>query len=323
MPRGDPFTALCQQAIAPARLVVADMHIHSTASDGDWPPSRVVAMAYHARLRAFTLTDHDTTAGWAEVWHTLQTNNFSKLHFVPGVELSTVWRGREYHLLGFFQDEPSDALQAELMAMQAQRWQRFEDALTNCSVVWNDAVRAYRLQLEQHCSSVGRRHVLQCIIKQQLAATIQEAWGRFVAPAAGQAAPKRLMPLDEAIELFHAEGTLAVLAHPPKELEYEDFHALRMLHLDGWEVQFPSAPAPRRALLSTYAKALGAVTLGGSDFHGPGQAAREIGGTGLTAAELATVTAMHPGHFAAAVPIARSSALPAAGTISASMVPNG
>ena len=63
MPRGDPFTALCRQAASLARRVVADLHLHTTASDGDFTPSQVVAFARAAKLDAIAVTDHDTFAG--------------------------------------------------------------------------------------------------------------------------------------------------------------------------------------------------------------------------------------------------------------------
>ena len=63
MPKGSPFTALCRRAADLARPVAADLHVHTTASDGDYTPSQVVALAKAARLSAVAVTDHDTLAG--------------------------------------------------------------------------------------------------------------------------------------------------------------------------------------------------------------------------------------------------------------------
>ena len=65
MPRGDPFTQFCQRISEADRTVAADLHLHSTASDGDFTPSQVVAYAAGAKLKAIALTDHDTCAGLA------------------------------------------------------------------------------------------------------------------------------------------------------------------------------------------------------------------------------------------------------------------
>ncbi len=286
MPRGSPFTALCQQINPYAQRVVADLHLHSTASDGDWTPSQVVQAARLARLNYFTLSDHDTTAGWAEVRAALAALTASSLQFIPAIELSTVWQDREYHLLAFFTQEPDATLQHELRAMQQQRQQRFADYLQNANVQWNSLVTAYRQQLEATCSSVGRRHVTLCIMKQGLAETYQQAWQQYVAPLGEQVAPKRLMPLADAIEMLHSQRAFTSLAHPPRELTYEDFQSLRAMHLDGWEMHFPAALNSRRIELRQWAKQLGAIATGGSDFHSPGQPLREIGGTGLSATDV-------------------------------------
>ena len=63
MPRGSPFTALCQQTARGGRTVVADLHTHTTASDGDFRPAEVVAHARRRNLLAVAVTDHDTLAG--------------------------------------------------------------------------------------------------------------------------------------------------------------------------------------------------------------------------------------------------------------------
>src|SRR6476660_7365413 len=101
MPRGDPFTALCRQAAELARRVVADLHLHTTASDGDFTPSQVVAFARQARLDAIAITDHDTLAGVGEAQEAA-----GGLRVIPGVELTAEWDGNEVHVLGLLVSSP-------------------------------------------------------------------------------------------------------------------------------------------------------------------------------------------------------------------------
>ena len=98
MPRRQPFTYLCQQAARLSRPTVVDLHVHTTASDGDFTPDQVVAFAKLAGISAVAITDHDTTAGLAEV----TTTESPGVIVVPGVEVSTVSGGIEYHVLGYF-----------------------------------------------------------------------------------------------------------------------------------------------------------------------------------------------------------------------------
>lgn len=106
MPKGDPFTALCRQTAALSRRVAADLHLHTTASDGDFTPSQVVAFARAAKLEAIAVTDHDTFAG---VGSALEAAAGSGLTVIPGVEVTAEWDGNEVHVLGMFLRSPSPA----------------------------------------------------------------------------------------------------------------------------------------------------------------------------------------------------------------------
>ena len=74
-----------------------DLHVHSTASDGTLTPSQLVSLAEEKKLKAFALTDHDTTAGLEEA---LLAAKNSSVEVIPGIELSTTWLGRDVHIVG-------------------------------------------------------------------------------------------------------------------------------------------------------------------------------------------------------------------------------
>ena len=74
-----------------------DLHVHSTASDGTLTPSQLVSLAEEKNLKAFALTDHDTTAGLQEA---LEASESSSVKVIPGIELSTTWLGRDVHIVG-------------------------------------------------------------------------------------------------------------------------------------------------------------------------------------------------------------------------------
>src|SRR5271155_147552 len=97
MPKHSPFTALCGQLAKLNRPQRADLHIHTTASDGDYSPSQVVALARQAGLLAVAITDHDTLAAVKEAQNAVA----GQIEIVPGVEISTEYAGRELHILGY------------------------------------------------------------------------------------------------------------------------------------------------------------------------------------------------------------------------------
>src|SRR3954470_16148199 len=102
MPRSSPFTQLWSRLAVLNGPRRADLHVHTTASDGEYTPSQVVALARQAGLCAVAITDHDTLAGYAEAREAASGFKHPELEVVPAVEITTEFSGREFHLLGYF-----------------------------------------------------------------------------------------------------------------------------------------------------------------------------------------------------------------------------
>ena len=287
MPRTSAYTLApgrLAQLATPAR---ADLHVHTTASDGEYTPSQVVALARQARLCAVAVTDHDTLAAIEEA----RAAAGEHVEFVPGVEISTAFAGREFHLLGYFVRTDHTALNAALARVCAARRERFRDLVallrTRGLALPEDRVRL----AEEASPSLGRRHVAGLLVACGHAKTRTEAFHRFVNPLVGKVRPKVLVPLAEAIELVHAAGGVASLAHPPADLLDEQFGELRALGLDAVEAAYPWGRNSRTARLRELAARFGFTVSGGSDCHGPDPAHRRVGSYGVTAAELTALRA--------------------------------
>ena len=95
-----------------------DLHVHSSASDGTLTPSQVVALAEEKKLKAFALTDHDTTAGLEEA---LLAAEDTSVEVIPGIELSTTWLGRDVHIVGLDIDYKNYYFQETLSRFQDSR----------------------------------------------------------------------------------------------------------------------------------------------------------------------------------------------------------
>src|ERR1700678_2342415 len=102
MPFRSPFTRLCQLTSSISEQAKADLHVHSTASDGSFSPQEVVLRAREAKLSAVAITDHDTLNGFLKVKAT------KEIEVIAGVEITAEYHDRELHLLGYFVD-PADA----------------------------------------------------------------------------------------------------------------------------------------------------------------------------------------------------------------------
>ncbi len=282
MPRQAPFTWLCGQIAGLARTRVVDLHIHSTASDGEYTPSQVIAQARRAGLSAVAITDHDTLAGWAEARQAVG----GTLSFIPGVEISTDFEQRELHLLGYFLRDDHPGLNAALARLQQSRHERFRDWIGQLA---QSGIRLPedRVQLvERSTSSLGRRHVAKLLVSCGKARSSVEAFRRYVQPLAKQVLPKSLVPIAQAIELVHAAGGITSLAHPPTDWGEREFLCLRELGLDALEAVYPRGRRSPRVPWRLLASQLGLAVTGGSDCHGPGSPQRSIGSYGIHPGEL-------------------------------------
>jgi len=326
MPRGDPFTALCQQTALLSRRVAADLHLHTIASDGSYTPSQVVAFARAAKLDAIAVTDHDTFAG---VGDAVAAAAGSGLRVISGVEITAEWDGNEVHVLGLFArtsppvplspgrggvqaafppDPFADAqqtshvehplcpgrggrgvrsIQDRLNTLCLRRRERFHDFLRLLRDDGHAPDAAHVTAFESATVSLGRRHVATLLVRCGLARSYGEAWGRFVAPLSRRVMPKLMIPVAEAAELVQAAGGVAVIAHPSADFNESDFTGMKTAGLDGIEVKFPAAGVGRTRELAEVASRLGLLTTGGSDCHGPD--GRPVGAIGASAAELRAV----------------------------------
>lgn len=287
MPKRSPFTRLCGTLAALGPLPRADLHTHSTASDGALTPSQVVACARAARLAAVALTDHDTLAGLAEARAAAEGTG---VELVPGVEISTAFAGRELHLLGYFVRPHADLCAALHRLCEARR-ERFRSFVAHFRASGLAVPEDRAALIERGTHSPGRRHVARLLVECGAAGSRHEAFVRFVAPAAARVAPKELLPVDAAVALVRAAGGVASLAHPPADLTDAHFAELAATGLGALETVYPWPRASVGARLRAVAARHGLAVSGGSDSHGAPPADRAVGSTGVTLGELGALRA--------------------------------
>jgi predicted metal-dependent phosphoesterase TrpH len=291
MPKGSPFTALCRQTArgGPRR---ADLHAHTTRSDGAFTPSQLVVLAKEVGLAAVAVTDHDTLAGVAEAVETAAgLRGWFVPEVVPGVEITAEFDGREVHLLGLFVDPANATLDAALAPVRESRRARFRDFVRRLAADGHVIPEHLVAAREAVAPSLGRRHVADLLVAARRAKTRHEAFGRLVAPLGGQVVPKVRVPVAEAIGLVHGAGGLASLAHPPAEFGDDEFGRLKAAGLDALEAEYPWGRNSATARLRDLAARFGLAVTGGSDCHGPDPAHRRVGSCGLSEEEFARLRA--------------------------------
>ena len=245
----------------------ADLHVHSTASDGTDPPAEVMRRAARAGLDVVALTDHDTVAGHAEARAAA-----GPVALLPGMELSCRLDGRSLHMLAYLFDADQPELSAELTRIRDDRVLRARamvDKLAGLGVdVSWEQVAAIAGQ-----AVVGRPHIARAMADSGAIASPREAFTRDWIADGGRAYVGRyaLDPV-RAIDLVRAAGGVTVLAHPRAGRDTwvtnEQITRLAAVGLAGLEVFHPDQSEAERAQLIALAHDLALVPTGGSDDHG-------------------------------------------------------
>jgi 3',5'-nucleoside bisphosphate phosphatase len=247
----------------------ADLHSHSTASDGTCPPAEVMRRARAAGLDVIALTDHDTVAGHEEARQTLPRG----LTLLPGMELSCRLEGHSVHLLGYLFDPAHRELAAELAKIRESRVHRAR------AMVVRLAELGAPVTWEQVCALagdgvVGRPHIARAMVEAGVIESPEQAFGPDWIGAGGRAHVTRYA-LDpaRAISLIRDAGGVAVLAHPrvPERgwtVPDDAIARLAAAGMSGIEVRHPDQDRSKRMELQALADSLGLVASGGSDDHG-------------------------------------------------------
>ena len=248
---------------------LVDLHIHTTASDGTLSPRACVAMARELGLAAMAVTDHDTAAGLPEA---LAAGAELGMPVVPGVELAADWRGRSVHILGLFIDPASPGLRPALDWAVEQRERRNEKIL---AAMAGDGlpIRREELGQERPGAVLGRPHIAAWLMEHGYAASVADAFDRYLGRGKKYYFPRQRMPLTEAVGCIRAAGGVAVMAHPlqygygPAALE-EYLLAGRAAGCGALEAYYSEHSAEQTRQLLATAERLGLAVSGGSDFHG-------------------------------------------------------
>jgi 3',5'-nucleoside bisphosphate phosphatase len=253
----------------------ADLHVHSSASDGTEPPAEVMRRAARAGLDVVALTDHDTVAGHAEARRALAgtlTSLDRSLALLPGMELSCRLDDRSLHLLAYLFDPGHPELAAELGRIRDDRVLRARAMVRRLADLGVD-ISWDQVAAIAGPAVVGRPHIARAMAASGAIASPREAFSLDWIADGGRAYVGRyaLDPV-HAIGLVRAAGGVAVLAHPRAGRDWvvsdEEIGRLAAAGLAGVEVYHPDHPDAERAGLLALAHDLGLVATGGSDDHG-------------------------------------------------------
>jgi hypothetical protein len=242
----------------------ADLHVHTSESDGTLTPGQLVKEAIASGLSAIAIVDHDTVGGIPEA---LEAAKSSGLEVIAGAELTAQYEKQEIHILGYFLDCRNKALLEKLALVQSNRIERVH------KIVKNLEEQGVKINAEDVFDisgkgSVGRMHIAKALVKAGWVATTAEAFRKYI----GDKSPAYVLGFSlspaEAIRLIRDAGGAAVLAHPYMLHNDELISEFAGCGLTGIEVYYPEHSQSMVNFYLDLAKKLNLSVTGGSDFHG-------------------------------------------------------
>jgi 3',5'-nucleoside bisphosphate phosphatase len=263
----------------------ADLHVHSTFSDGQLTPAQVLAEARAENLTALAITDHDTIEAYRVAKAALVPGE--KLELISGVEITCEFGGREVHLLGYGVDPESPELNDRLREVRERRVERF---LAMARTLGELGARLDSEEVERLANSgttLSRRHLAELLLRTKQVSAIFYAFVKYLNRPEITSLPKARIPVRAGIRLVREAGGVSSWAHPPADCTVEQIREWRDYGLNAVEVEYPWTNPSHGKKLKGMAVQLGLLVTGGSDFHGVEPANRKVGSKGITSEEFA------------------------------------
>ncbi|MBN6185998.1 PHP domain-containing protein [Aneurinibacillus sp. BA2021] len=244
----------------------ADLHSHTTASDGTFSARESIARAKKNGLTALGITDHDTIAALPEA---LEEGRREGIEIVPGVEISSVHEGKDVHVLGYYMNMQDTAFLQRLEELRKVRGRRNQMMIDRLNEL---GIRITFAEVEQRkkekTGNIGRPHIAEVLMEKGIVTSMQEAFDRYLGSSgAAYVNPPRISPF-EAIDMIKEAGGVAVLAHPGLYQNPDMVQELIKHGVQGIEVYHPDNSAEDRKLYGEWADQHGLIKTAGSDFHG-------------------------------------------------------
>jgi predicted metal-dependent phosphoesterase TrpH len=277
--KSSPFTHLCRQLAVIRNPCRADLHTHTTFSDGTHTPRELLERALRAGLKAVAVTDHDTTAGVRPAIEVAA----GRIEVIAGVEITAEFRGRELHLLGYFVEE-NDPLAPTLRELRMARRTRLLEMARRLKPL-GVSVEG-EIEATGHEISLGRRHLARLLIARGHARSLHDAFTRWLSRPELADVPKRRLPVADAIGLVRGAGGATSWAHPPLDTDESMLAELRGFGLQAVECVYPWPTGTHGKRLGAMADKLGLAVTGGSDSHDATPPTRAIGARTVTLEEV-------------------------------------
>lgn len=253
--------------------MLIDLHIHSTASDGVLTPEEIIVIAKKAGLTTISFTDHESVEGYKKA---LSCVDDSEINLISGLELTTYYNNTEIHLLGYGFDPENISLLTKLKELRTQRTNVAKQMVSKLNyhgidLKWEEISTYFTEDI-----AISKGHIISSLFRLGYLKRDNHS-KEFIRKYFGNNGLAYVEfesnPLDDAIELIHQAGGIAVLAHPGLIRNDQIVREILERYSIGLEVYYYYFGKKRDEWIQKYEKMAiekGRIKTGGSDFHGIG-----------------------------------------------------
>ena len=247
-----------------------DLHIHTTYSDGMLSPERVVDTALECNLDVIALTDHDNVLSYDVATKYVQDKNL-KLEIIPGVEINTIYKDYEVHILGYFMNKNNQAFIDLINFQQKARVEQTHKIINLLNKKEGMKIKFEDVQkLVAPKGSIGRPHIARAIVNCGGSTNIMDAYAKYINNNSDVYVQRNTVSPHDAVEIISEAKGIPVFAHPIDVDIADDLtRELTNYGLRGIEAYHRKHSPAAVEHFSTLAEQYGLIVTGGSDFHAP------------------------------------------------------
>lgn len=249
-----------------------DLHIHTYFSDGVFSPEKIVDTAIDVGLQKIAITDHDNVLAYDVAQKYIKDNNLAdKIEVLRGIEVNTLYKGYEVHILGYFMNTKDKDFIELLKNQQQARIKQTKEILALLAKKEGIKIKFEDIKkLVAEGGSIGRPHIAKAITNAGGTNNVMDAYAKYIHEDSPVYVQRKTVSPHDAVEIIYDAGGIPVIAHP-HDLDIAESLIKELMNygLRGIEAYHRKHSPACVEYFSSMAENLGLIVTGGSDFHTP------------------------------------------------------
>lgn len=248
----------------------SDLHIHTYFSDGVFSPEKIADTAVEVGLQAIALTDHDNVLSY-DIAKDYINKKGLELELIRGIEVNTLYKNYEVHILGYFMDVENSDFQNLLKTQQQARIKQAKEIISLLAKKEGIKIKFEDIKKQvAEGGSIGRPHIAKAITNAGGTNNVMDAYAKYIHDDSPVYVQRKTVSPHDAVEIIYDAGGVPVIAHP-HDLDIAEtlIKELMQYGLRGIEAYHRKHSPACVEYFSSMAEELGLIVTGGSDFHCP------------------------------------------------------